>query len=379
MELLLDAPEKDKPVAAWWWLLLALLLCIGGWWLMSDNNNEAKMSLKESRSKKTKPVNTNASDNSNYNKIITTTGITSSIKRIQKQTITAGSFATVKRIDATNPLSRRNTAVKVNADKSEYSNLDSYNISVSPRKQTINTITTKLITNNNEHTKINSIPEIPIKTTFAAIDTITKRKPRQPFNKWFAGLTLGPDFNVAPAMKLGNVGLNAGILLQYYFSRKWFASAGAVYSRKIYGATPGDYNAWTPPNNYYSLVKVNADCSVLDIPVNMNFTFLERKKSTLSATLGLSNYFMLKEKYKYIYNYGPSKEITLNNDNQHYLAILNAGALYQYPAGKHLILGVQPYVKIPLHGVGYGQVKLYSAGVSVQLMFTGKKQLSTKE
>jgi hypothetical protein len=119
---------------------------------------------------------------------------------------------------------------------------------------------------------------------------------------------------------------------------------------------------------------VNANCDVLDIPLNVNYTFLQVNNNTLSATLGLSNYIMLKEKYQYIYKSSPEWEKTVENQNQHYLAILNVGALYQHPAGKRLIIGVQPYAKIPLHGVGLGQVKLYSAGLALQLNLVGKKR-----
>ena len=174
-------------------------------------------------------------------------------------------------------------------------------------------------------------------------------------------------------MNYGKIGFNAGVLAHYYFNKHWFVTTGAVYSKKIYGATDKDYNMSGYPNTY-GLVKVNANCDVLDIPVNANYTFLEVKNNTVSATLGLSNYFMLKEKYQYIYKIYPTMEKTVENENQHYLAILNVGALYQHPAGRRLIIGVQPYAKIPLRGVGLGQVKLYSAGVSLQVNLVGKKR-----
>jgi hypothetical protein len=121
-------------------------------------------------------------------------------------------------------------------------------------------------------------------------------------------------------------------------------------------------------------MKIKANCDVLDIPVNLNYTFLQVNNNTLSATLGVSNYLMLKEKYEYLYKSTPARERTVTNENQHYLAILNVGALYQHPAGKRLVIGVQPYAKIPLHGVGLGQVKLFSAGVSFQVNLVGKKR-----
>lgn len=234
-------------------------------------------------------------------------------------------------------------------------------------------LNTKKQNNYNVYTKIEEPSEIPV---HAALQQDQQEKiVRRKINSkgLYFGVTLGPDLNVAPSFKYGTVGFNVGVLANYYFNQHWFVTSGVVYSKKLYGATSNDYNN---PNyiNPYDLVKVDANCDVLDIPVNINYTFLQVKNNTVSATLGMSNYIMLKEKYNYIYKDSPEREWTVNNRNRHYLAILNVGALYQHPAGRRLIVGVQPYAKIPLHGVGAGQVKLYSAGVSLQLNLVGKKR-----
>jgi len=192
------------------------------------------------------------------------------------------------------------------------------------------------------------------------------------------GLTLGPDFNVAPSLKYGKIGFNAGALLHYQANRHWSFTTGAVYSKKIYGATSGDYavlRKLPPPTNPgYEVKKVDAVCSVLDVPVNVNYTFLRKQQNTLSGTLGVSNYFMLKENYDYYYaNNYPGKKMEFSNENQHYIAILNVALTWQHPVSKHISLGVQPYAKIPFKGVGYGEVKLYSAGLAFQVNFSGVK------
>ncbi|SEW10982.1 outer membrane beta-barrel protein [Chitinophaga arvensicola] len=237
----------------------------------------------------------------------------------------------------------------------------------------IDLLPTKKVNNVYGYTKIKHPAEIPLNKE---IESDTGRKVvRRKINSkgLYFGVTLGPDLNVAPSFNYGNVGFNAGVLAHYYFNQHWFVTTGVVYSKKLYGATNKDYNNPNSPTSY-DLLKVNANCDVLDIPINANYTFLQVNNNTLSATLGLSNYIMLKEKYQYIYKYSPEWEKTVENQNQHYLAILNVGALYQHPAGKRLIIGVQPYAKIPLHGVGLGQVKLYSAGLSIQLNLVGKKR-----
>jgi hypothetical protein len=192
-------------------------------------------------------------------------------------------------------------------------------------------------------------------------------------NRLSFGLTLGPDFNVAPSMKYGKVGLNAGVLLHYAVNSHWSFTTGAVYNKKTYGATPADYAKLPPTYPGYAITKVDAVCSVLDVPVNANYTFWQQRQNTLSGTLGWSNYFMLREKYDYYYSSAPEKVVEFSNKNQHYMAILNVALTWQHPLGKHLSLGIQPYAKIPLKGVGYGGVRLYSTGVALQVNFSGVK------
>ncbi|SHL92234.1 Outer membrane protein beta-barrel domain-containing protein [Chitinophaga jiangningensis] len=225
--------------------------------------------------------------------------------------------------------------------------------------------------NFNVYTKIDNTVEIPVISGITA-DTISlKPKTKKSFNRLYAGLSAGPDYNVAASFKYARLGFNLGAVLHYYFKPRWFISTGITYSKKIYGATPQDYKGTY--NSY--LKKIDADCNVLEIPLNINYVFLKKKNFSLSATAGTSSYFMLKEQYNYRYN-NPSydKEAVVTNENKHYLAVLNVGALYQQPVGNRLILGVQPYAKIPLSGVGAGQVKLYSSGITLQLTLTGRKK-----
>ena len=74
------------------------------------------------------------------------------------------------------------------------------------------------------------------------------------------------------------------------------------------------------------------------------------------------------EKYKYFYKYtstGPtvSKERTFNNENDHFFSVLTLSAGYRRQLSKSMFLTAEPYLKLPLSGVGFGKVKLNSTGV----------------
>lgn len=424
MESLLDAGDKNKRPVAWWWLFLLPLLGGMGWWIIQSSTADRKAAGAAISVQKT-----NGQPGSGSDEIVTETKVpTPNNERINQtdkhlpaasaspenksnnettnQTNKHLSGAAISPENKSNnetispadkhlpaaPASPENKSNNKTPDNHLPENSITTNagnnrdiITASGRVASvdstsliqgynINAIKTKIVNNDNGYTKILHPAEIPVNTGITP--DLNKKIPRRKINSkgLYIGVTLGPDLNVAPSLNYGKVGFNAGVLAHYYFNSRWFITTGAVYSKKLYGATSKDYTAWTNGSAPYDLVKVNANCDVLDIPVNMNYTFLQVNNNTVSATLGLSNYFMLKEQYQYLYKSYPKWEQTVENQNQHYLAILNVGALYQHPAGRRLIIGVQPYAKIPLHGVGLGQVKLYSAGVSFQLNLVGKKR-----
>jgi len=413
MESLLDAGNNKKRPAAWWWLLLLPVLGGLGWWIMQPPEADKTVSRAtvSPRNEQSAAINGPSNDATDSNSLRLSQTITPTEKEIQQQPLEKTDATVNKSIQqqnissSGNHLPKTNTATaitgrqqtplpagtylpKTNKTDKETTDNDNQAPGINTgaqgiiNKEAVDSTTgysalkllnTKRSNNYNVYTKIGQPSEIPVHTELqpGQQNKIVRRKINS--KGLYFGVTLGPDLNVAPSFKYGNVGFNIGALAHYYFNERWFVTSGVVYSKKLYGATRSDYNNPNYPNPY-DLVKINANCDVLDIPVNINYTFLQVKNNTVSATLGMSNYIMLKEKYQYIYKYTPEKDWSVSNENQHYLAILNVGALYQHPAGRRLIVGVQPYAKIPLHGVGAGQVKLYSAGLSLQLNLVGKKR-----
>ncbi|WP_208728438.1 porin family protein [Chitinophaga alhagiae] len=196
-------------------------------------------------------------------------------------------------------------------------------------------------------------------------------KPAQKTRKrgFEGGITLSADYNSVPSLKYGRIGFGGGLLIKYHISNSFYLSTGASYTKKLYGAEDRDYTS-NYPTNYK---KIEADCNVLDVPLNLHYTFLHRPKARWSAMAGASSYFMLKEKYEY-YNYSGGKYTReYNNSNHHYFSVLNLGVNYERETRGRISWGLQPFVKVPLSGVGAGGVKLHSAGVSLQVTVGQKK------
>ncbi len=162
-----------------------------------------------------------------------------------------------------------------------------------------------------------------------------------------------PSYNGTEHLKNLQPGTDIGVLFTLGLSKKWSFSTGAVYAKKLYDASYGSSSGW---------MEVDADCRVLDVPLNINYAFIQGKKNTFGLGTGVSSYFMLREDYRYVD--GAREDIHLVNENQHWLSVLNVQATYERKLNSRVSLQVQPFVKIPVSDIGHYRVKLESYGIA---------------
>lgn len=179
--------------------------------------------------------------------------------------------------------------------------------------------------------------------------------------------TTGPDLSAVGLHEAGKVKIAYGAGLSYSLNRFTIRS-GFYVSKKVYTAGPEDYH---PPQHnwiyYVDLTEVDADCKVYEIPVTVSYTFSESKRHSWFASTGLSSYLMKKETYGYYYKNSASqpmyKNWTLKNGENHVFSILNLSAGYERKLNKTFSVIAEPYLKIPMDGIGFGSIKLNSVGL----------------
>jgi hypothetical protein len=197
-------------------------------------------------------------------------------------------------------------------------------------------------------------------------------KPRS--NKWQLSFSAGPDLSMVGVEKTGKWKMQYGIGIGYSLSERFQVRTGFMVSRKLYYADSSDYH---PPKgfwNYYTnLQKIDANCLVYEIPLNLVYTFPSAKKHQWFVSGGVSSYLMKSETYEYYFkdNWGVDqyRKRTVDNQNNHFLSILHLSGGYQYKFSDKLSLMAEPYVKLPLSGVGFGKVKLNNTGMLFTIGF----------
>jgi len=187
----------------------------------------------------------------------------------------------------------------------------------------------------------------------------------------FAITVLGSsDMNGLNSFSQSKVGTNVGVLLSAGILKRLTISTGAIYSSKPYITNADNYHGgYIFPN---TPTTISADCRMIDVPLNLDYSLYNKHHNKFSVGTGISSYLMFHEAYNYTYGYYGSGPSTYNvpNPGKYYLTILNLQATYQRQINSKLGLDVQPYMKLPLSGVGLYNSKLQSTGVAVGLTWS---------
>lgn len=195
-------------------------------------------------------------------------------------------------------------------------------------------------------------------------------EPEHQYRKLALSVLAAPDYNGVNNMSNASIGNDFGLLVTLKISKKWSLSTGGVYAKKLYETGFSNYNPTKNLWDEYYPKSVNADCRVLDIPMNINYTLLTRKNTTISLGSGISSYIMLREDYSFTYD-EPEEETTVAyhavNENQHWLSVLNFQATIEQRLNSRVSIGLQPFMKIPLSNIGFAGVKLQTVGMAVIL------------
>ena len=203
---------------------------------------------------------------------------------------------------------------------------------------------------------------------------VIERPTRSP---WFIGFGYAPDISLVGSGNATSPGTNLNFAVEYKLGRRWSIQSGITYSMKKYKAAGEDYNP--PPGFWYygnAPDNTEGECDVIDIPLNIRYYIKPYSKHRFFASTGLSSYLMLTEDYYYEYDgYQSPDQVeswSVRNENQHYFGVYNLSVGYQRSLGARWSLEIEPFIKLPLSGVGFGRVDLWSTGSIFSLKYNLK-------
>ncbi|MEP6673909.1 MAG: hypothetical protein ABJA78_02095 [Ferruginibacter sp.] len=195
----------------------------------------------------------------------------------------------------------------------------------------------------------------------------SKKEQKKFMSRFGISVSAGSDLTYVNIGNLGKTSLLYGAGLSFDLAKKFRIGTGFYSSAKIYNAGPYQYH----PSEYQpylsDLQTIDADCRVYEIPLTVSYLFAKHKKHNFYTSAGVSTLLMKKESYDYYYKTTAGqtyyKNRTIDNQNKHFFSELGLSVGYQYTPTPWLSLMAEPYLKLPLTGVGYGRIKLNSTGI----------------
>lgn len=202
----------------------------------------------------------------------------------------------------------------------------------------------------------------------------THNKNSSPIKKTglYAGFAVSPDATTVKFHSIKHIGFGLSFVLGYRLNNSWSIESGLMWDNKKYYST-GKYfdKSKTGLSSDYNIHYLNGDCKMFEIPLNIKHDFKSKKSSGFFLTAGLSSYLMKKEYYNYFVTHesaplipGYFREKDYRNATNNWFSVANLSGGYQFIFKNNSNLRIEPYFKIPLSGLGIGNLPLSSTGIS---------------
>lgn len=198
------------------------------------------------------------------------------------------------------------------------------------------------------------------------------------YSRLALGLTVSPDLSTAGRLSdFYDPGYKIGVTGEYRISSNFSLSGGFIASNVRYLAGSGEYN---PPGYWNEGVmpdETTAVCLILDIPLNLKYNLFNFERSRIFATAGLSSYIMLNEDYRFRYDdagYGLEESMSIRNGSPHWFSNAGFSVGYELDVHSNWSIRAEPFIRLPVRGVGWGDVNLYSMGSFISLNYRLSRQ-----
>jgi len=181
------------------------------------------------------------------------------------------------------------------------------------------------------------------------------------------GAGFSPDFSTVGFGNFVSPGVRWNFMAEVGLSRRFMLNTGIIWVKNKYEARGEDYHA--PPRYWKKGIAADeayGECVMLDIPLNVRYNFLMKGRHHFFISGGASTYILLKEDYYFEYEVeDPELPQYWGTDkvSVYPFKIVNLSVGYQYQLGRKGALQVEPFIKIPTAGVGWGEVDLQTLGV----------------
>ncbi len=187
----------------------------------------------------------------------------------------------------------------------------------------------------------------------------------------YLGLMFGASFNQIKTQGLKKPGYDIGVIAGYQISKSISVETGLMYDRKYYFSS-GKYFDMSKLSSSMpadmKLLSLEGSCAVFEIPVKIKYNLPGNRIRNFYSTAGVSTYIITNEqnKYRTVTN-GTEQNITGTyiNNSRYLAAALDLSLGYESKIGSFGNIRIEPYLQMPLKGIGVGSLPVMTAGMHI--------------
>ena len=202
-----------------------------------------------------------------------------------------------------------------------------------------------------------------------------KPKPSMHINRSLhIGILLAPDFTNVGNAANNRMSSNLGLTLGYHVFNNLSLNSGLILTTKNYDANGNAFHA--PANswiNWVQLDNVRGSCYMIEIPLTVRYDYTVFGKTRFFISGGISSYLMRHESYDYTYTkngYISNSSYSYYEREIYWFSAISLSLGLEQQISKSLSVQVEPFVKLPLSGIGYGNLQLSTYGLGLSLRYS---------
>ena len=187
--------------------------------------------------------------------------------------------------------------------------------------------------------------------------------------RFYISAVLAPELTSVKFQSVKKVSFNLGGIIGYRINDRFNIEAGITLAHR-YFYSDGKYiehNSITSDNS--DILNVRAFSIATEIPLSLRYNIKQSEKGKWFASVGGVSYVIHKEQYAYNYTKDGevNKGIKYNNKaSDYWFSNVQLSVGYEV-AGKLCDIRIEPYYRIPLHGIGISKLPVTSAGLNIAL------------
>ncbi|MCX6208287.1 MAG: hypothetical protein NTZ59_01995 [Bacteroidetes bacterium] len=161
------------------------------------------------------------------------------------------------------------------------------------------------------------------------------------------------------------------VIAGLHLSKKISIETGLAIRKKTYYTSSPKFNTEILPLKG-NMIGIEAENELIEIPFAVNMNLYTKGKHNVFTSIGASSYLVNKEFYEYEeeVNGTTNKEnILFNTTSSNFLATANLSLGYEFNLKNKFNLRFQPYINIPVNGLGKVKVPVTSKGFHIGVIY----------